>query len=331
MRAVQVLEPGGVEQLIEVELPDPVPGPGQVRVRACSIGVGRPDVLIRRGTYKWMPPLPAIPGSEMAGVVDAIGPGVSQWAVGDRVLVSARELGQRAGCYAQAIAVAQEAPFRLPQTVGFDEAVSLPNAQLALALMKSAGRSVQANPYVLITGASGGVAGMLCQIARHQGCTTIGTSRSADKQAYAQTHGFDHVLRTDTDAWIEQLQAITASRGVDWVFDHLGGPTLVQALRLLAPMGTLVSYNIVQGMPSEDVFGVLRQLLGKSLGVRCFSMHTFDADREERRSLMETAIELMAHGHIKAPRTHAYRLDQVQETHALLEAGAVSGKLVLHP
>ena len=73
MKAIQVQVPGGPENLLEVELPQPIPGPGQVRIKACSIGVGRPDVLIRKGIYKWMPPLPAIPGAEMAGVVDALG------------------------------------------------------------------------------------------------------------------------------------------------------------------------------------------------------------------------------------------------------------------
>ena len=105
MKAIQVQVPGGPDSLLLVDLPDPLPGPGQVRVKAHAIRVGRPDVLIRQGTYKWMPPLPAVPGAELAGVVDAIGEGVTQWQLGDRVLVSARELAQRGGCYAEAIHV----------------------------------------------------------------------------------------------------------------------------------------------------------------------------------------------------------------------------------
>lgn len=331
MWAVQVREPGGLDQLLTVELADLIPGPGEVLVRAHVIGVGRPDVLIRKGVYKWMPPLPAIPGSELAGVVEALGEGVTRWQVGDRVLVSARELAQRAGCYAQAIAVPQEAPYRLPPSVSFEAAVSLPNVQLALALMKVAGSKTRERPVVLITGASGGVAGMLCQVAKHQGCLTIGTSRSADKQAYARSQGFDHVVCTEGPSLKDALQPVIGTGGVDWVFDHLGGSTLVEALKLLAPLGTLVSYNIVQGMPTEDVFGVLRQLLGRSLAVRCFSMHTFDAERAERRGLMEAAIELMSQGHIQAPPHEAFGLHEVRKTHALLEEGRVSGKLILRP
>ena len=331
MKAIQVQVPGGPESLLLVDLPDPLPGLGQVRVKARAIGVGRPDVLIRKGTYKWMPPLPAIPGAELAGVVDAVGEGVTQWQLGDRVLVSARELEQRGGCYAEAIVVGQDAPYRLPPAVAFEDAVSLPNLQLALALMRVAGQPHVHKPHVLITGASGGVAGMLCQVAKHRGFTTIGTSRSADKSSYALGHGFDHVVCTGQDDLKARIQDITHGRGVDLVLDHLGGQSLIDGLHSLAPLGTVVSYNIVQGMPTEDVFQVLRDLLGKSLAVRCFSMHTFDKDPEARRALMHEAIELMAKAQVKAPGHQIFKLSEVHRTHELLDQGMVSGKLVMQP
>lgn len=331
MKAIQVQVPGGPENLMQVDLPDPLPGPGQVRVKACAIGVGRPDVLIRKGTYKWMPPLPAIPGAEMAGEIDAIGEGVQQWQVGDRVLVSARELAQRGGCYAEAIVVPEAVPYRLPATLAFEAAVSLPNLQLALALMRVAGTVSSATPYALITGASGGVAGMLCQVAKHKGLITIGTSRTADKASFARDQGFDHVICTSQNDLQDQLQHITQGVGVDVVFDHLGGQSLIDGLYSLAPMGTLVSYNIVQGAPTEDVFQVLRNLLGKSLAVRCFSMHTFDEDVALRRGLMNEAIALMANAQVKAPECQLFKLSEVRRTHELLDAGMVSGKLIMHP
>jgi len=331
MKAIQVQVPGGPENLLEVELPQPIPGPGQVRIKACSIGVGRPDVLIRKGIYKWMPPLPAIPGAEMAGVVDALGEGVTQWQLGERVLVSARELPQRGGCYAQAIVVPEEAPYRLPPSVSFDDAVSLPNLQLALALMQIAGPMPAHQPHVLITGASGGVAGMLCQVARLKGMVTIGTSRSRDKSEFARAQGFDHVVCTDHEGLPDRLAQITQGRGVDLVFDHLGGQSLVDGLKSLAPFGTLISYNIVQGMPTEDTFQVMRQLLEKSLSIRCFSMHTFDADTAMRRGLMNAAIELTAQGKTTLPAPQVFKLSEVRQTHVLLDQGLVRGKLVMHP
>jgi NADPH2:quinone reductase len=331
MKAIQVQVPGGPESLLLVDLPDPLPGLGQVRVKAHAIGVGRPDVLIRQGTYKWMPPLPATPGAELAGVVDAIGEGVTKWQLGDRVLVSARELTQRGGCYAEAIVVPQDAPYRLPPSVAFEDAVSLPNLQLALALMRVAGASHRPQPHVLINGASGGVAGMLAQVARHRGFGTIGTSRTADKSQYARGHGFDHVVCTGQDDLKTQIQALTQGHGVDLVFDHLGGQSLIDGLHSLAPLGTVVSYNIIQGMPTEDVFQVLRKFLGKSLAVRCFSMHTFDEDPLARRALMHDAIELMAQGHVRPPEHQIFKLSEVRQTHVLLDQGRVSGKLVMQP
>lgn len=331
MKAIQVQVPGGPENLIEVDLPDPLPGPGQVRVKACAIGVGRPDVLIRKGTYKWMPPLPAIPGAEMAGEIDAVGEGVQQWQPGDRVLVSARELAQRGGCYAQAIVVPQDAPYRLPAGLAFEDAVSLPNLQLALALMRVAGEVHGPHPHALITGASGGVAGMLCQVARLKGLRTIGTSRTADKSSFALDQGFDHVVCTSQENLHERIQQITQGHGLAVVFDHLGGQSLIDGLRSLAPLGTLVSYNIVQGMPTQDVFQVMRDLLGKSLAVRCFSMHTFDEDVSLRRGLMHEAIDLMANRQVKAPECRIFKLSEVRQTHELLDQGRVSGKLVMHP
>ena len=331
MKAIQVHVPGGPQNLIEVELALPVAGHGQVRVKASAIGVGRPDVLMRKGTYKWMPPLPAIPGSELAGVVDQVGEGVSQWRVGDRVLISARELSQRGGCYTEAIVVPQDAPYRLPEAVSFEDAVSLPNLQLALALMQIAGQSPPDRPHVLITGASGGVAGMLCQVAKINGLSTIGTSRTSDKCQIAVAHGFDHVICTEEEPMPERIQAITQGAGLGLVYDHLGGQSLIDGLKSLGPFGTLVSYNIVQGMPTEDVFQVMRNLLGKSLAVRCFSMHTFDENQQTRRGLMNSAIELAAQKRIKFPQAHIFKLSDVQQTHVLLEQGLASGKLVMQP
>lgn len=331
MKAIQVHVPGGPENLLEADLPEPVAGRGQVRIKACSIGVGRPDVLIRKGIYKWMPPLPAIPGAEMAGVVDAVGEGVTQWQLGDRVLVSARELPQRGGCYAQAIVVPEDAPYRLPHSVSFDDAVSLPNLQLALALMQIAGPVPAQKSHVLITGASGGVAGMLCQVARLRGLVTIGTSRSREKSDFARAQGFDHVICTDHEALKERLAQITQGQGVNLVFDHLGGQSLVDGMNSLAPFGTLISYNIVQGMPTEDTFQLMRQLLERSLSIRCFSMHTFDADRAMRRSLMDAAIELLAQKKTTMPAPQIFKLSEVRHTHVLLDQGLVRGKLVMHP
>ncbi len=331
MRAIQVRVPGGPDALQEVDLPLPEPGPGQVRVRAGAIGVGRPDVLIRTGTYKWMPPLPAIPGAELAGTVDAVGAGVTAWREGDRVLVSARDLPQRGGCYAEAIVVPADAPYALPESVSLVDAVSLPNLQLAQALLLGlAGGQVRAKD-ILVTGAAGGVATMLAGLARHHGIRVIGTARSQAKRDFALAQGFDAVLDPAEPDLPARVMALTGGRGVDLAFDPIGGALFIDCLHALAPLGTAVSYNVVTGMPSEDVFKVLRKLLGRSLAVRCFSMHTFDEDRSARRQLMASAIELVAAGHVRVPPASTLPLSRVREAHRILDQGDTLGKIVLTP
>ncbi len=329
MKAVQLRETGGPEVLSLVDLPLPEPGPGQVRVKAVAIGAGGPDVLIRNGTYKWMPPLPAIPGNEMSGVVDAVGSGVTRLAVGERVLVSARELPQRGGCYAEYICVAEAVPFVLPASLAFEDAVSLGNFQLAIALLASNG-SLPAQA-ILVPGAAGGVATALAQVAQARGLRVIGTASSAEKRAFALENGVSEVIDGDAATLPERVMAMTGGRGVDMAFDHVGGELFVACLRSLAPFGMAVSYNILAGPPSNDVFDELRKLLGKSLAIRTFSIHTVDADIAQRRGLMAQAIALMAAGQVRAPRAMRMPLADARHAHELLDRGGSLGKLVLVP
>lgn len=331
MRAIEVRTPGGPEALVEVDRPLPEPAHGEVRVRAQAIGVGRPDLLVRSGRYKWMPPLPAIPGTEMAGVVDALGPGVTQWRPGDRVLVSARELPVRGGCYAEAIVVPRAAPFALPESLSAVDAVSLPNLQLAQAMLRGLAGAQAPARSVLVTGAAGGVATALAQLARHHGAQVIGTASSAGKRAFASDHGCDEVLDPAAPDLPARVKALTGGRGVDLAFDATGAGLFVHCLRSLAPLGTAVSYNILAGPPAEDVFAVLRSLLGSSLAVRCFSMHTFDQDATQRRAYMESAIALMSTGKVRAPAATVLPLGQARRAHELLEQGQTMGKVVLQP
>ncbi|RTQ32858.1 alcohol dehydrogenase [Variovorax gossypii] len=329
MRAVQLSETGGPEVLRLVELPLPEPGPGQVRVRAAAIGAGGPDVLIRNGTYKWMPPLPAIPGNEMAGTVDAVGAGVTRLAAGDRVLVSARELAQRGGCYAEHICVGESVPFALPATLAFEDAVSLGNFQLALALLASNGNLPART--ILVPGAAGGVATALAQVARARGLRVIGTASSEQKRAFALDNGVSEVIDGDPATLPARVMTLTDGRGADLAFDHVGGALFIACLRSLAPFGMAVSYNILSGPPANDVFDELRKLLGRSLAIRTFSIHTVDSDIVQRRGLMEDAIALMAAGKVRAPRATRMPLAEARRAHELLDRGGSLGKLVLIP
>jgi NADPH2:quinone reductase len=329
MRAIQIFHPGGPEVLTEVEIPTPEPEAGEVRVKAEAIGIGRPDILVRKGIYKWMPPLPVIPGSEMVGIVDALGSGVDKSLQGRRVLVSARELKIRAGCCAEYICVPAQALYVLPDAIDPTDAASLPNLQFANAIwMCNGGRPVES---VLIPGASGGVASILTRLAHHKNARVIGTTSSVEKRDYILENGVDHLLDAPAETLSSRVLEVTGGRGVDLAVDQLGGDFLKACLRSLAPMGMVVSINIIKGLPADDIFQEMRALLSRSLAIRTFSMHTLDEDAVQRRALMDLAIGQMARGDVKAPKATVLHMSDIQKAHQMLDAGVSMGKIVLKP
>jgi NADPH2:quinone reductase len=331
MKFIQMRTAGGPEVLEVAERPLPEPAAGEVRVRAHAIGVSSADMLVRKGVYNWMPPLPAIPGNEMAGVVDALGGGATGVRVGQPVLVSSRELPSRGGCYAEAICVPADALFPLPEAIAPNDAVSLPNYQLAGALLYESG--VRRARSIAAYGASGGVGTALLQLAKFDGIAGIGIVSAEEKRAFAQRAGIEHVLVRGKDDLRERVMALTGGRGVDVVY-AMGGPAgeFVRNLDLLAPLGTLLSFGFLGGlMPDADIYGELRKRAGKSLGVRSYSIHTLDHDRALRRALMERAIALMASGRLRPPTPTLMPLAEAARAHEIMEARRNLGKIVLVP
>jgi NADPH2:quinone reductase len=331
MKVIQMQKPGGPEVLQVMEKPLPEPAAGEVRVRAQAIGISSADMLVRKGVYNWMPPLPAIPGNEMAGIADALGQNVTGVNVGQRVLVSSRELPFRGGCYAQAICVPAAALFQLPEAIAPNDAVSLPNFQLAGALLYESG--VRKPRSIVAYGASGGVGMALLQLAKCDGIAPIGIVSSAEKRAFVERAGIEHVLIRGKDDLRERILALTGGRGVDVVY-AMGGPNaeFVANLDLLAPLGTVVSFSVLGGfIPEADLYGELRKRIGKSAGVRVYSIHTLDHDRELRRGLMERAIKLMAARRLRPPPPTVLPLADAARAHEMMEAGRNLGKIVLAP
>ena len=331
MKVIQMQKPGGPEVLEVVEKPLPEPAAGEARVRAQAIGISSADMLVRKGVYNWMPPLPATPGNEMAGTVDALGRDATGVRIGQRVLVSSRELPFRGGCYAQAICVPAEAVFPLPEAIAPNDAVSLPNYQLAGALLYESG--VRKPHSIAAYGASGGVGTALLQLAKCDGISGIGIVSTEEKRAFARQAGIVNLLIRGKDDLRERVMALTDGRGVDVVY-AMGGPTaqFVGNLDLLAPLGTLVSFGFLGGpMPDLDLLGELRKRQGKCLGVRCYSIHTLDHDRPLRRALMGRAIEMMAAGRLRPPPPTTLPLAQAARAHEMMEGSRTLGKVVLVP
>jgi NADPH2:quinone reductase len=330
VKTVVIHKTGGPEVLEPADVATPAPGKGEVLVRAEAIGVGWPDVLIRTGKYKWMPPLPTSPGSDLSGRVAVVGEGVSKLKVGQKVLVTARELAQRGGCYTEFMTVPEAAPFVLPDSVDLDEAACLPNYQVAWAMLRDVLQARKLKS-IFIAGAAGGVGSAAVQIARHLDLTVIGSVSSSDKERFAREQGADHVIDYRREDVLSRVLALTENRGVDLVLDHVGGAGLFDGLKMLAPWGTLVSFNAIAGNPPSDVFAEMRNLLTKSLTLRCFSMHTLDADPALRRQIMGEVIDMLGKGAIRPVVSVKLPLNDAAEAHRRIERGDSLGKILLVP
>jgi NADPH2:quinone reductase len=313
-----------------VDLPRPAPGPRDVQIRAEAFGVGQPDVLIRRGVYKWMPPLPVNPGNDVAGYVSAVGAEVSGIAVGQKVLLSARDLAQRGGCYAEFVVAPADAVHLLAETVDLEEAVCLANYQVAWALLHQCA-STQRPDSVLVIGAAGGVGTALVQLGKLAGMTVIGTVSSDAKADFARDNGADHVIFYRKENVIARTRELTGGRGVSLILDHVGGADFVGYIAALGKWGTLVSYNAFAGLPQENLVAAMRDHLDICPAVRCFSFHVYDHDREGRRALMREVIGALEVGAIRPAISARLKLAEVRQAHTLLEQGSALGKIVMTP
>jgi NADPH2:quinone reductase len=332
MKAILLSRTGDPSVLDYVEVPTPRPKANEVLVKADTIGVSRPELLVRRGTYQWMPPLPAIPGIEMAGTVVELGAGVTALSVGQKVYVSARELAVRAGCYAEYIAVPERAPFALPAEADLEAAACLSNYQVAWHLLHTATRGVPGKT-ALIGQASGGLGSAAVELARLAGMTAIALVGTAEKARALTAYGADHVIDYNAEDVGERIKAITNGAGVDLVLDSAGGHGLARYLDMLAPFGQVVSYGRLQGPPEANVVKALENGPGylNSGAFRVFTMHTLDDKPELRAQSMRYLIARLGEGKIH-PLIHArLKLKDARVAHEMLESRAVIGKVLLKP
>lgn len=330
MKAIWMERPGPPEVLRYVDVPTPEPGPGQVLVRAHSIGVGMPEVLVRRGQYGWMPPLPAIPGIEMSGVVEKLGQGVTSLKVGQPVFVSAREFNVRGGCYAEYIAAEAEALYPLPEGIDLEAAAAVSNYQVAWHLLHSAPNGMRYDSF-LATTAAGGVGSALVQLGKVAGKKVIGIVDTDERAAFVLSLGADGAVNSRTENVTERVRALTGGLGVDLVLDSLGGTQFADQFERLAPFGLVISYGFLAGPPGGDVMGAIRNRITDCLGLRIFSMHAFDQDREKRRGVTAELFRLLAAGKIKPPIFARLPLAEAGKAQALIEEGKVQGKVLLKP
>jgi NADPH:quinone reductase len=329
MLLIQFREPGPPAVMQRLDIPVPEPKAGEVLIRAHAIGVGMPDCLIRAGTYGAMPPLPATPGTELAGVIEKVGPGVTTRRKGERVYTTARERPHRGGHYAEYVATPAEATFVLPDTVDFEAAATLANYQVAYHIFNDALR-LRNSETVLVLAAAGGMGNALIDLAKAADLRVIGVVSSEEKARFVRDLGADHVVNRKESKLGERVSEITRGRGVDAIIDPVAGPGFSDNIEMLAPCGTLLIYGALGGKAPLDLLASPR-LRKNSPAVCQFTIHTWDHLVEERRAGMRALIDMLAAGKLH-PRIYArLPLREATRAHEMLESGAVIGKLLLLP
>jgi NADPH2:quinone reductase len=319
MRAIRYHQTGGPEVLRLEEVPEPEPGPGEVQLRVHAAGVNFADTERRRGLYDAQVPLPRILGSEAAGVVSAVGPGV------DGTLVGRRVVAWTTSSYAEFVKAPASGLVELPENVSFEVAAAVPVQGLtAYHLLHTVGH-IQEGQSVLVHAAAGGVGVLAVQLAKAAGARVFGTVSTASKAQLLRELGVEEVIRYDHEDVVAQVHQRTGGRGVELVLDAVGASTWTASLQVLAPFGHLVSYGSASGPPPPvDV----EALFAKSLKVSAYWMHTPHPPGLHHRAL-ESLIQEVSQGRLRILVGLKLPLAQAAEAHRRLEGRQTVGKVVL--
>lgn len=256
MQALIVNEHGPVEKLSLGDFPDPKPGKGEVLVDVHAASVNFPDLLVIGGTYQNLPPRPFVPGKDLAGVVAAVGEGVTRVKPGDRVLAQIEH-----GAFAERAVVREVLCFVMPETMPFTDGAALGLVYLTAHNAMVERAQMKPGETVLVTGAAGGV-GLACvQLAKALGATVIAAVSSAEKAKVARASGADHIVRTDAadlrESFRKQVFEAVGKRGVDLVLENVGGDVFDASLRVMAWCGRLVIIGFAGGRIPEVKAGYL--------------------------------------------------------------------------
>jgi NADPH2:quinone reductase len=328
MRAVIVHDYGPFRSAGVETVGDPVPGLGEVVIDARAIGVNYPDMLVIEGRYQFLPPLPFSPGKEVAGVVSAVGPGVTRFRPGDRVMAQ-REYGT----YAEKTLSPEATCYRLPEPMGFEEGAALGLAYQTsyFALVERA--AFREGETVLVTGASGGVGLAAVEIAKALGATVVAGVTSTEKGELARRHGADHVINLAAprlrDSVREQVYAAVGKRGVDIVLENVGGEVFDGALRALAWCGRMVVVGFAS-MQLPDIkanYLLLKNI--SAIGLQWSDYREREPDRVRR--VQEALYALYLEGRLRPLVSATFPLERFADALACFAARRVRGKMILVP
>jgi NADPH2:quinone reductase len=324
MHAVQVREFGSADRLAWVEVSDPTPGPGEIGVQVAAAAVNRADLLFRSGRYHSGPALPAVPGSEGAGTVVAVGAGVDDLAVGDRV-VAWGPLGAP-GFYRELAVVSARRALPVPDGVSLSAAAALPVAWLSAWYCLRHLAAVRAGDSVLIYAAASGVGSAAVQIAKDAGASVIAVVGSADKRAWVRELGADHALDRHEHDVVRETNRITDGRGAAVALDLVGGDSFAESLKAVGRAGRVVAMANVALAPSTiDT----RDFYPKNVSIHGFQITDLMQHGWDPRPDLRELLAGVAAGRFTVPIDATFSLEQAGQAHRHLESRDTRGKVIL--
>ncbi len=321
VKAIRIHKHGGPEVMQWEDIDVAAPGQGEARIRHTAVGLNYVDTYNRAGLYPMQ--LPGIIGGEGAGVVEAIGPGVTDIKVGDRVAYGNAPIGS----YCEARVIPAHRLVKIPEGISDQQAASMMLKGLTAQYLLRATYRVKAGETVLFHAAAGGVGLIFGQWAKHLGVTVIGTAGDAEKAKLAKAHGYDHVILYREQNFTEEVKKITKGAGVPVVYDGVGKDTFAGSLDCLQPRGLMVSFGNASGAVPPMNLGILAQK--GSLYITRPTLQTYVAKREELVANANELFDVVKKGIVKIEVNQSYALKDAVQAHRDLEARKTTGSTVL--
>ena len=331
MKAAFLDAPGAPDVLRYGDLPTPTPKAGEIRIRVVTAALNPIDTYIRAGVVKMTLPLPFVTGSDVAGTVDAVGPDVKRFKVGDRVWGSNQGLLGRQGTCAEFVCASEEFFYSTPTGISDDAAaaVALVGITAHLGLFQRA--SLKAGETVFVNGGTGGVGSMVVQMAKAIGAKAITTVGSEEKAKLCQSWGVDCVLNYKSDDIPARIKEFTQGQGVNVWYETQREPDLVKMIDLMARRGRMI---VMAGRQAQPTFPV-GPFYVKDLALHGFAM--FNATPDEQRVCADEINRWLSAKKLQIPIGKTFKIAEAAAAHRFLEentlqkAGTLTGKVVLHP
>jgi NADPH2:quinone reductase len=317
MHKIVVSRTGGPEELVFDEVSEPDAKEDEVLIAVEAIGINYVDIYYRKGYYPL--PLPFTPGNEGVGRIKAVGAGVTDFAIGDRIAWV-----NVIGSYAELLVAPADRVFPLPNDLTIDQGMLFQAITAHFLLTEY--RTPKSSDVVLVHAAAGGVGQLLIQWCKHLGATVIATASSEQKCALALSLGADHVIDYSTQNFLDQSTRLTAGRGVDIIYDSVGKATLLQSLDAVANRGIIISFGSASGAPPAIN---PETLIAKSVQVAGGTIYEFTKSSAELRARVAAVLIGIREGWLRIGKSTSYPLSESDRAHRALEGRTTVGKLIL--